>query len=252
MVTLFALVVMRISGAIVGNPVFGRTNFPARARACMIVALSVLLYQSTDGTFYRTPGSMVEYMVMLLGELLFGLVISFAMELSFMVVRFASSVMDYCMGLSMAQIYDPQYGTQSTVSSGLYYAFMVLVFFATNGHLRLISIFYTSAEMIPFGTVTLNPRIMMVAADAFCQAIVMGMQFAFPLIAMELLSEAAMGILMRVVPQINVFAVNFQVKILVGLFMLLLIFSPMADRLSVILNEMYLIMEQLAVMMGGS
>lgn len=80
----------------------------------------------------------------------------------------------------------------------------------------------------------------------------MGMQFAFPLIAMELLSEAAMGILMRVVPQINVFAVNFQVKILVGLFMLLLIFSPMADRLSVILNEMYLIMEQLAVMMGGS
>ena len=118
MVTLFALVVMRISGAIAGNPVFGRTNFPARARACMIVALSVLLYQSTDGTFYRTPGSMVEYMVMLLGELLFGLVISFAMELSFMVVRFASSVMDYCMGLSMAQIYDPQYGTQSTVSSG--------------------------------------------------------------------------------------------------------------------------------------
>ena len=92
---------------------------------------------------------------------------------------------------------------------------------------------------------------MEVAAAAFCQSIVMGMQFAFPVIAMELLSEAAMGILMRVVPQINVFAVNFQVKILGGMFMFLLIFSPMADRLGVILEEMYGIMEQLAASMGG-
>lgn len=251
MAVLFSLVVMRVSGAIAGNPVFGKTNFPPRARACMIVALSVCLHQSTGSGSYRAPGSLVEYSVMLGGELLFGLVISFAMELSFMTVRFASSVMDYCMGLSMAQIYDPQYGTQSTVSSGLYYTFMALIFFATNGHLRLFSIFYTSAELIPFGTVSLRPEIMEVAAAAFCQSIVMGMQFAFPVIAMELLSEAAMGILMRVVPQINVFAVNFQVKILVGMFMFLLIFSPMADRLGVILEEMYGIMEQLAASMGG-
>lgn len=251
MAPLFALIVMRISGAVAGNPVFGKSNFPTRARACMIVALSALLYQSFDHSSYRMPGSLVEYLVMLIGELLFGLVISFAMELSFLVVRFASAVMDYCMGLSMAQIYDPQYGTQSTVSSGLYYGFMVLVFFATNGHLRLIRIFYESAELIPFGTVTLNPAIMEAVVDAFCQSVVMGMQFAFPLIAIELLSEAAMGILMRVVPQINVFAVNFQVKILVGLFMLLLLFSPMADRLGVILEKMYWNMEQLGGMMRG-
>lgn len=237
MAVLFALIVMRISGAIAGNPIFGRTNFPPRAKACMIAALSVSLYQTADSSFYRSPGSLAEYIVMLAGELLFGLVISFAMELSFMVVRFASSVMDYCMGLSMAQIYDPQYGTQSTVSSGLYYTFIVLIFFATNGHLRLISVFYTSAELIPFGSVSINPDIMKVAVDAFCQSIVMGMQFSFPVIAMELLAEAAMGILMRVVPQINVFAVNFQVKILTGLFMLLLIFSPMVDRLGVILQR---------------
>ena len=153
------------------------------------------------------------------------------------------------MSRGLGDVYKRQ--TQSTVSSGLYYTFMALIFFATNGHLRLFSIFYTSAELIPFGTVSLRPEIMEVAAAAFCQSIVMGMQFAFPVIAMELLSEAAMGILMRVVPQINVFAVNFQVKILVGMFMFLLIFSPMADRLGVILEEMYGIMEQLAASMGG-
>ncbi len=251
MVTLFALVVMRISGAIVLNPVFGRNNFPARARACLIVCLSLLLYSAAGTAGYVEPASMAQYIVMLMGEFLFGMVLSFIMELSFMVVRYASSVMDYCMGLSMAQIYDPQYGTQSTISSGLYYVFICLVFFATNGHLRLIAIFYGSAQVIPFGTVSLQPEIVNVAANAFCQAILMGMQLAFPLIALELLSEVAMGILMRVIPQINVFAVNFQVKIAVGLFMLLLMFSPMSDRLNVILNRMYTTMQQMVLMMGG-
>lgn len=79
----------------------------------------------------------------------------------------------------------------------------------------------------------------------------MGLQFAFPLIAIEMMSEAAMGILMRVVPQINVFAVNFQVKIAVGLMMLLLMFTPMADRLGVILDKLYLTMNQLVLMMGS-
>lgn len=109
MITLFALVVMRVSGAIALNPVFGRTNLPLRAKGCMIFALSVLLYQTAGGKLVHSPDSMAEYIVMLIGELLMGVILSFVMELAFMVVRFASAVMDYCMGLSMAQIYDPQY-----------------------------------------------------------------------------------------------------------------------------------------------
>ena len=249
MAILFALVVMRVSGALALNPVFGRTNLPLRAKACMIVALSVLLYQTSGGELAHAPGTMVEYIVMLMGELLMGLILSFVMELAFMVVRFASAIMDYCMGLSMAQIYDPQYGTQATVSSGLYYVFMALVFFATNGHLRLLGIFFVSARLVPFGTMSLDPRLMEVMTEAFCQAVVMGFQFAFPLVAIEMMSEAAMGILMRVVPQINVFAINFQVKIAVGLLMFLLMFTPMADRLEVILDRLYVTMQHLVILM---
>ena len=252
MLTLFALVVMRMSGAIALNPMFARTNFPARARACLIVALSLLLYQMTEQSMVRTPRSMTEFVVMLFGELLLGVTLAFAMELAFMVVRYAAAVMDYCMGLSMAQIYDPQFGTQATVNSGLYYAFMALVFFATDGHLRLISIFYESARVVPFGGVRLDPAVMTVMTDAFVQAVVMGLQFALPLIAMELLAEAAMGILMRVVPQINVFTVNFQVKIVFGLCIMLLLFTPMADRMNTIFDRMYETMRQLLPLLGNA
>lgn len=149
------------------------------------------------------------------------------------------------MGLSMAQVYDPQYGTQSTVSSGIYYAFMVLIFFASNSHLRLLELFYQSVQLIPFGKVTFNPMLVHVITAGFCQGILTGMQFAFPMIAIELVSELAMGILMRIIPQINVFTVNFQVKIIMGLLMMLLLFSPMADYIDTIFTYMYQMMWKL-------
>ena len=67
---------------------------------------------------------------------------------------------------------------------------------------------------------------------------------------MELVTEAAIGILMRMIPQINVFAVNFQLKIIVGLMMLLFMFSPMSERLYVIIDNMFMYMQQLFIVMS--
>ena len=78
----------------------------------------------------------------------------------------------------------------------------------------------------------------------------MGLQFAFPLIAMEMVTEATIGILMRMIPQINVFAVNFQIKIIVGLLMMVFLFNPMADRLYVMIDDLFRNMQQLLELMG--
>lgn len=155
----FSMAVMRMSGAIGFNPLFGKSNFPCKNKGifyfCPVTAPVSVCRPDPDGI----PGSMAEYILMLAGELFLGAVLAFAMELAFLTIRFASSIMDYSMGLSMAQVYDPQYGTQSTVSSGIYYAFMVLIFFASNSHLRLLELFYQSVQLIPFGKVTFNPML---------------------------------------------------------------------------------------------
>ena len=245
MLIMFSMAVMRMSGAIGFNPLFGKSNIPVRIRAYFIFALALLLYLSADPASMTAPDSMAEYMMMLSGELFLGAVLAFAMELAFLTIRFASSVMDYSMGLSMAQVYDPQYSTQSTVSTGIYYAFMVLLFFASNSHIQLLSIFYKSVELIPFGKVVLNPMLVQVFTEGFCKAVLVGMQFAFPMIAIELVTELAVGILMRIIPQINVFAVNFQIKIIMGLLMMLLLFSPMADYIDTIIANMFEMMWEL-------
>ena len=143
MLILFSLIVMRMTGAIVFNPIFGRNSVPARMKAGLVLFLSLLLYGGFGGELSHQPAGILEYGVMMLTELFVGFVLGFSMELAVMILRFASAVMDFSMGLSMAQVYDPQYNGQVTVTSGVYYGFFVLLFFATNCHLRVIQIFFS-------------------------------------------------------------------------------------------------------------
>lgn len=249
MFILFALIFMRMSGAVVFNPLLGRTNYPRPAKGALIFSLTLLLYLGVDGVLQHQPSGMLEYGFMLVKELLLGFVLGFSMELSYAVLRFASAIMDHTMGLSMAQTYDPQYGTQMTITSGIYYAFMSLLFLATDGHIRLIALFFSSARLVPFGEVSFRPELYQLILEIFKTNIAMGLQFAFPLIAMEMVTEATIGILMRMIPQINVFSVNFQLKIIVGMFMMVFLFSPMADRLYVIIDNTFLYMWQLLELM---
>ncbi len=249
MFILFSLVVMRMSGAIVFNPVFGRTNYPRAAKGALILFLSLMLFVGVDGTSIHQPSGMIEYGVMLVKEMLLGFVLGFSMELTFAIVRFASAIMDNVMGLSMAQVYDPQYNTQMTITSGIFYSFMALIFLATDGHLRLIALFFSSARLVPFGEITVRPELAELMLEIFKTSITTGFQFAFPLVAMELVTEAAVGILMRMIPQINVFAVNFQIKIIVGLMMLVYLFSPMAARIYVMIDDMFMNMQRLIMLM---
>ena len=78
----------------------------------------------------------------------------------------------------------------------------------------------------------------------------MGLQYAMPLIAMELVVEVAVGVIMRMIPQINVFVVNIQLKIIVGMLMLLFLFSPMSDKLNTIIDNMFQSLWSLVMMMS--
>ena len=250
MFILFSFIVMRMSGAVFFNPILGRSNIPGAVKTAFVFMLSLMMYMGIGGALQHEPQSLLEFGFLLITELAFGFVIGFCMELTVLVIRFASSVMDFGMGLSMAQTYDPQYNMQVTVTSGLYYAFFVLLFFAVDGHVKLIEIFYRSSEVIPFGMVKINSELSAAMLGIFSQAIVLGLRFAFPLLAMELVTEFAVGILMKIIPQINVFVVNFQLKIIVGMMILLLLFTPMADRFYTLLDQMFAWVQELVTIMG--
>lgn len=225
---LFSLILMRMTGLILLNPIFGRRGIPKYFQSGFALFLTFMVYAFYQGTEIEVANS-IQYGLLLLKEFAVGYVLGYIMELFFLVITFAGAVVDFQMGLSMSTIYDPQSNAQQPLSGGIWNAYMILMFFAVNGHLALTNILFTSYAAVPVGMVSFSTAMVQAILDIFVQAIVLAMQFSFPIIAIEFLVEVAVGILMKTIPQINVFVVNIQAKILIGLGMLVFLFSPMSE-----------------------
>ena len=94
---------------------------------------------------------------------------------------------------------------------------LLLMFFAVNGHLRLIEMVYLTVERMPIGTLVISSLIGITALELFMRAFTLGVMMALPIIASGLTLEIAFGMMMRAVPQIHMFVVGIPMKMLIGL-----------------------------------
>lgn len=187
-VTLFSLILMRMSGFILLNPILGRRNIPMQVKAGFIFVLTLTVYSFSAGDAFDIANPL-EYGFLLLKEFAAGYVIGYVTELFFFVITFAGYVMDFQMGLSMSTVYDPQSNTQVPITGSLLQAFYVLLFFAVDGHLALMKILLQSAEIVPYGGIVITQNLALRVIDLFSECVIMGIKFAFPILAAEFLIE---------------------------------------------------------------
>lgn len=235
--TLFSLVLMRMSGFVLLNPLFGRTNIPMNVKAGFIFILTLAVYSFSAGDAFETETA-IEFGFLLIKEFAAGFVIGYVMQLFFFIVDFAGYVMDFNMGLSMATVYDPQSNAQMAVTGNMLQIWLVLLFFATDGHLALMRIMITSAEIVPYGGIIVTQGLAMRILDIFMECVLMGVKFALPIMAAEFLVEIGIGIMNKAVPQISIFIINIQLKLIVGLGLLVILFSPIGSYIEKIMTTM--------------
>lgn len=235
--TLFSLIMMRMSGFILMNPIFGRRNIPTTVKAGFIIVLTMLVYSfSADAA--AEIGSMIEFGFLLVKEFAMGFVIGYVMELFFFAITFGGYIIDFQLGLTMSTVYDPQSNAQIAVTGSLLQTWFMLMFFAVDGHLALLKILLTSAEIVPYGEVVITAGLGSRIVEIFLQCVELGVRLSLPILAAEFLVQVGVGIMNKVVPQISIFIINIQLKIIVGLGLLVILFSPIGDHLSRILTEM--------------
>ena len=149
----------------------------------------------------------------------------------------------------MAQVYDPQTNTQTALSARLYQIFYTLLFFAVDGHLVMIKILLTSGEVVPYGEVAFTQGLALAVLDLFKECVVLAVRFTFPILAVEFLMEIAVGIMMKMAPQVNIFVINIQMKIVLGFLMLLFLFSPMRGYLEDLMDQMLQTLKNILTLM---
>lgn len=249
--TLFLLITGRMTGFVAFNPLLGRRGIPSMVKAGFIMLLSICVYSITPATGIQAPNTILGLAITFLLELFLGYVLGLTVNLFFYIPLMAGSVVDMQMGLAMASTYDPASGIQATVTSSMLNILMSLLFFAANGHHTLIRIMATSGLVVPYGQVALGEDLYRAVLELFVECTILGVKLSMPILAAELMGQVGMGILMKVIPQINVFVINIDLKVLIGLTLILLMMVPFSDFLLQVEAEMLESLQRLLPLMSG-
>lgn len=248
--TLFLLITARMTGCVAFNPLLGRRGVPALVKAGFILLLSLSVFSITPVNV-EVPSHLLGLAFLFLMELFIGYALGLVVNLFFYIPVMAGSVIDMQMGLSMASTYDPASGIQVTATSTLLNVLMSLLFFAANGHHTLIRIFLASGLAVPYGQVALGDDFYRAMIRIFLDCTLLGVKLAMPILAAELMGQVGMGILMKAIPQINVFAINIELKVIIGLVLIMLMLFPFSQFLLEAETQMLTVLQEILPLMSG-
>lgn len=235
-----------MAGVIFFNPIFGRSSIPAFVKIGLSLGIAVnVAYGFMDISV--VDYTIFDILIAMLREFAVGLSLGFILQLFLSVFHIGGELIDLQMGFSMAQMYDSSSNSQISVTGNLITIMYTMLFFITNSHLRLFAIAVKSYSVIPVGLGGVSNKLGIYMIELFGNILAYALQLALPIIVTELLVEVAVGILMKVVPNINVFVINIQIKLLVGLTVILTILpilttflnrinSIMLDRMETVLR----------------
>ena len=154
-------------------------------------------------------------------ETVTGLVLGYITSLCFSSLKIAGSLIDQQLGLSMANIYDPNNKEQSTLIKNIMYWMGIIIFFSMNGHHRLIEGIQHSFQLIEIGENILTNNFDYIIY-VFVQYFTIGFKIAVPIILALIVTDLIMGLISRSVPQLNVMVIGMPLKLLVGIVFLMI------------------------------
>jgi len=220
----FVFPMARILGLMATAPVFNSAGMSARIRLIAGLAITLGLAPALPPMPAVPAGSWVG-LTILAQQILIGVMLGFTLRLMFAAVDIAGELIGLQMGLSFAMFYDPQNAAQTPVLSEFLGLIATLLYLAMNGHLLSLAALAESFNLVPVSATPFAAKgfaaVVAWAASLFSAGLLMSL----PLVAALLIANLAMGVLARVAPQLNLFAVGFPVTMVAG-FTVLMISMP--------------------------
>jgi len=213
--TSFLLILFRVGAFMAALPILGGGGVPISIKVMMALSISVVLFQILH--IETAPLVLGSLTVGIFGEILIGLVIGMGVRMIFSAVELGGTIVGFQMGFGVANVLDPVSNRQVGLIGQLQNLVASLIFLATNAHHIVLRALVRSFRLIPsFGfypSEALIGYLMRLAGEMFA----LGIKIGIPVIAALLLANIAVGILSRVVPQINALLFSFPVTIGLGL-----------------------------------
>ena len=235
----FLLIFTRVSCFVFIAPFFSMRNTPATVRIGISFLTSMLLYQALTPREAVVYGTVLEYAVIVLKEAVVGLLIGFAANICTSIVNFAGSIADMETGLSMVTLMDPATRENTSITGVLYQYVLMLMLIATGMYRYLFAALADTFVLIPVnGAIFKSDSLLDSMLRFLGDYVIIGFRIILPVFCAILLLNAVLGIQAKLSPQMNMFAVGIQIKILVGLSVLFFTVELLPGAADFIFQEM--------------
>ncbi len=208
----------RVAALFASAPVLSHRAFPVRFRLAAALAISVAV---AAGGGVQAPPTGSAMLAAAVEQLAVGLAMGFSMQLVFAGANLAGELVGLQMGLGFGTLFDPAGGGQTPATGAFLSIAALLVFLGLDGHLVLIGSLGEGLRDLPPGALVhrLDPMQLAAAGNVVFRT---GLAIAAPALAALLVANIAFGLVARVSPQLNIFAVGFPATLFAGLALLAL------------------------------
>ncbi len=215
-VYLFMMIFARMGSAMIVLPGFGEVNVPVRVRLVFALAFTFIMFPLVSGALPAIPENLAELVLLLFGEILIGLAIGAITRLLISMLQVGGTIIAFNAGLASAQLFDPSAGQQGAITGAFLATLGITLLFITNmHHLMLMALVDSYALFVPgagFPVGDFSEMATRVVSDSFR----LGLQIALPIVVVGMLIYISMGLMARLMPQMQVFFIALPLQILVG------------------------------------
>lgn len=232
------LIFVRISAFVFAAPYFSTTNVPRRVRAGLSFCVAIILYQvlPKGSLAYST---VIEYAVLVIKEATAGVLMGLSGTVCYSIITFAGRIIDMEVGFAMVSLFDPVTKEQASITGTFYNYIFMLIMAASDMPHYLLRAVVDAYELIPLGNVQFNMESLYNSfLEYLLDYMILGFRIVLPVFAVILVTNIVLGVLAKVAPQMNMFVVGMQLKIVMGLMTIFITIGMFSNVSNYIFTEM--------------
>lgn len=214
---LFLLVMVRFSGMLVSAPVLGSSNIPVQVKVGLAFFGAILVTPTLPMLESALPDATISFATLAIGEFLIGVMVGFVVGLVFAAVQVGGQIMDLQTGFGMMNVFNPALETQFPIFGFFLFILAVLYMLVANLHHVMLIGFVHTFDVIPIGGFMADPELLWEISRWGDDMFIDGLIISAPVAAAMMLAYVTMGLIGRVIPQIQLFVVGFPITIATGL-----------------------------------
>jgi flagellar biosynthesis protein FliR len=223
----FMLVFARIGAMMMLMPGFGESNIPVRVKLSIALLLTLIILPLHRAAYHVDMTSMTALLVLMLYEIIIGIVLGATARVTLAALSVAGSVIAQQLGLGFVTSVDPTQGQQGLLVGNFLTILGITLLFATDSHHLVIAALNESYRIFSPGELMSSGDAAALATRAFAAAFKIGMQLSAPFLVFGLVFNIGLGVLARLMPQMQVYFVGVPLSIMVGFLIFALVISAM-------------------------